>query len=140
MVSTVLQLASVQMAVGVEPCGDVHVIRASGSGAQLGDPAFQNFYVRDLSSRVGSGLAVSAYQLGQGSGYGGYQYPAVGDPWAFATAGGDWFPYNQSVDQGRHELAVSGDGSTVAFHSFATNLVLNDTNGVADVFVRGPEQ
>jgi hypothetical protein len=74
-VSTVLQLASVQMAVGSEPCGDVHVIWARGSGAQLGDSAFQNFYVRDLSSRVGSGLTVSAYQLGQGSGYGGINTP-----------------------------------------------------------------
>jgi hypothetical protein len=27
-----------------------------------------------------------------------------------------------------------------AFHSFATNLVANDTNAVADVFVRGPDQ
>jgi hypothetical protein len=35
---------------------------------------------------------------------------------------------------------LSGDGATVAFHSFATNLVPNDTNGVADVFVRGPDQ
>jgi Tol biopolymer transport system component len=35
---------------------------------------------------------------------------------------------------------IAGDGRTVAFHSFATNLVPNDTNGVADVFVRGPDQ
>lgn len=32
--------------------------------------------------------------------------------------------------------AVSGDGRFVAFTSFATNLVPNDTNNVADVFVR----
>ena len=31
---------------------------------------------------------------------------------------------------------ISGDGRFVAFHSFATNLVANDTNGVSDVFVR----
>jgi hypothetical protein len=35
---------------------------------------------------------------------------------------------------------ISGDGGTVAFHSFATNLVPDDTNAVADVFVRGPDQ
>jgi len=35
---------------------------------------------------------------------------------------------------------LAGEGHTVAFHSFATNLVPNDTNGVADVFVRGPDQ
>ena len=31
--------------------------------------------------------------------------------------------------------AISGSGQEVAFHSFATNLVSNDTNGFADVFV-----
>lgn len=30
--------------------------------------------------------------------------------------------------------AISGDGKQIAFVSFATNLVANDTNGVADVF------
>ena len=35
---------------------------------------------------------------------------------------------------------IAGDGRTVAFHSFATNLVPDDTNAVADVFVRGPHQ
>lgn len=32
--------------------------------------------------------------------------------------------------------ALSGDGGVVAFDSFATNLVSEDTNGVSDVFVR----
>jgi Tol biopolymer transport system component len=34
--------------------------------------------------------------------------------------------------------AISGDGSTIAFDSSATNLVSGDHNGVADVFVRVP--
>jgi Tol biopolymer transport system component len=33
-------------------------------------------------------------------------------------------------------VAISADGGSVAFESDATNLVENDTNGVADVFVR----
>lgn len=33
--------------------------------------------------------------------------------------------------------AISGDGRTVAFHSFAENLVPGDTNSVGDVFARG---
>ena len=33
---------------------------------------------------------------------------------------------------------VSGDGRFVAFYSYGTNLVAGDTNGVPDVFVRGP--
>jgi Tol biopolymer transport system component len=32
--------------------------------------------------------------------------------------------------------SISGDGSRVAFESFASNLVTGDTNGVADVFLR----
>ncbi len=32
--------------------------------------------------------------------------------------------------------AISADGRFVAFHSFASNLVAGDTNGLADVFVR----
>ena len=31
--------------------------------------------------------------------------------------------------------SISADGDTVAFHSYATNLVANDTNGTYDVFV-----
>jgi Tol biopolymer transport system component len=34
------------------------------------------------------------------------------------------------------DMAISGDGSLVAFDSFATNLVAGDTNGVQDVFLR----
>jgi Tol biopolymer transport system component len=34
--------------------------------------------------------------------------------------------------------AISGDGQTVAFTSAASNLVVDDTNGVNDIFVRGP--
>jgi len=34
--------------------------------------------------------------------------------------------------------SVSADGRFVAFHSTATNLVGNDTNGMYDIFIRGP--
>jgi hypothetical protein len=34
--------------------------------------------------------------------------------------------------------ALSGDGRFVAFSSTATNLVAGDSNGVQDVFLRGP--
>ena len=37
---------------------------------------------------------------------------------------------------GSYSPAISGDGRYVAFDSDATNLVADDTNGVADVFVR----
>ena len=36
--------------------------------------------------------------------------------------------------------AISADGLTVAFQSFATNLVTGDTNGVADIFVWNAER
>jgi hypothetical protein len=38
-----------------------------------------------------------------------------------------------------HEVTISGDGQHVAFQSWATNLVVGDTNGTLDVFARGPE-
>ena len=37
---------------------------------------------------------------------------------------------------GSSDPAISADGRFVAFHSFATNLVPNDNNGMTDVFVR----
>ncbi len=40
-------------------------------------------------------------------------------------------------DESSTEPAMSGDGRFVAFESHATNLVLDDTNGFADVFVAG---
>ena len=33
---------------------------------------------------------------------------------------------------------ISADGRFVVFNSAATNMVLNDTNGFEDVFIRGP--
>ncbi|MGE3181918.1 MAG: TolB family protein [Phycisphaerae bacterium] len=40
---------------------------------------------------------------------------------------------------GSVDAAISGDGRLVAFASIAPNLVANDTNGVADIFVRDRE-
>jgi hypothetical protein len=37
-----------------------------------------------------------------------------------------------------YNLSISSDGRFVALHSDASNLVGGDTNGSADVFVRGP--
>jgi len=39
-------------------------------------------------------------------------------------------------DAGSYAPSVSADGRYVAFHSYASNLVAGDTNGVSDVFVR----
>lgn len=39
---------------------------------------------------------------------------------------------------GSFNAAISGDGRFVAFESSAPNLTANDTNGVSDIFVRGP--
>ena len=40
------------------------------------------------------------------------------------------------ADKGSFNPAISANGRFVAFHSLATNLVPNDTNGTIDVFVR----
>jgi Tol biopolymer transport system component len=42
----------------------------------------------------------------------------------------------QAADQMSDKPALSGDGRLVAFQSSATNLVVGDTNGVTDIFVR----
>ncbi|MEQ8763120.1 MAG: calcium-binding protein [Planctomycetota bacterium] len=41
----------------------------------------------------------------------------------------------QQADGRSYSPAISGDGRFVAFSSFATNLVIGDTNGLTDVFV-----
>jgi|RhiMethySRZTD1v2_1073278.scaffolds.fasta_scaffold17610_2 Tol biopolymer transport system component len=46
---------------------------------------------------------------------------------------------NGGQANGNSDVAsISADGRFVAFDSFASNLVAGDTNGVSDVFVRGP--
>jgi hypothetical protein len=40
------------------------------------------------------------------------------------------------ADASSWDVALSEDGSIVAFHSFATSMVPGDTNGLTDVFVR----
>lgn len=42
----------------------------------------------------------------------------------------------QQATSGSQDAAISGDGSTVAFYSNATNLIAGDTNAAGDVFVR----
>ncbi|MEW6776113.1 MAG: hypothetical protein AB1405_07460 [Bdellovibrionota bacterium] len=45
-------------------------------------------------------------------------------------------PAPGGADGDSYEVAIAGDGLSVAFTSSATNLVPNDTNGVPDIFVR----
>jgi Tol biopolymer transport system component len=47
-------------------------------------------------------------------------------------------PNGASGDRGSDDGVISGDGRFVAFESDATNLIKGDTNGVQDVFIRGP--
>lgn len=47
-------------------------------------------------------------------------------------------PVGAEADDGSDHPALSGDGRQVCFHSIATNLVHDDTNGYVDVFVHGP--
>jgi Tol biopolymer transport system component len=41
----------------------------------------------------------------------------------------------EQANDGSYNMAISGDGSVIAFVSYATNLVAGDTNGAADMFV-----
>ncbi|MEZ5465349.1 MAG: hypothetical protein R3F22_09060 [Lysobacteraceae bacterium] len=65
----------------------------------------------------------------------------VGDPAAFGTQpnGRSWFSHNTFYGRYASNCSLrllSGDGSRAVFVSDASNLVADDTNGVADVFVR----
>ena len=63
---------------------------------------------------------------------------AVGDVESYEVSF-DGTPVNTPVVAGwgaHNSAAISADGRYVAFQSFATNLVPNDTNFVADVFIR----
>lgn len=44
----------------------------------------------------------------------------------------------QDTDADVYEGSISGDGNWIAFDTEATNMVPHDTNGVGDVFMRGP--
>jgi Tol biopolymer transport system component/Mg-chelatase subunit ChlD len=88
----------------IPACTDVHVVWARGSGVPTGDdPAFDKFS-GDLKARIGTAITFSSYSLGQDSGYGGFQYPAVGDPISLILARGDWTAYHLSVIVGTLEL------------------------------------
>ncbi|MGB0952058.1 MAG: TolB family protein [Planctomycetota bacterium] len=56
------------------------------------------------------------------------QLSAQGVDWLSQTSGG------QAGNAASTDPALSGDGQMVVFQSDATNLVANDTNGVADIF------
>jgi Tol biopolymer transport system component len=45
-------------------------------------------------------------------------------------------PFAEANARSLH-TTISDDGSVIGFMSYASNLILNDTNGVADIFVGG---
>lgn len=74
---------------------------------QQPDPEFARFFSIDLLRRVGPGVFLTSYQLGD-PGFGGFVYPAAGDLTALFD-GSYWLPgnpYDNSVAQGRHELVA----------------------------------
>jgi len=109
-VALVLVVGSLPVAAvrGASDCGDVQAVWARGSGQEIGDFDFQRFDA-DLRSRIGPDVTYTVpYQLGD-SGYGGFDYPAEGDPAALLEAGINPLPggpYDQSVAQGRGELVA----------------------------------
>jgi len=91
-------------------CGDVQVVWARGSGVAIGGPDFRKFYTDEFDARVGPEISHSAYQLGEGGGFGGFSYPAVGEdgdllrgPLLPRLPGN---PFWDSVEQGRAELVA----------------------------------
>jgi hypothetical protein len=103
-----LALPSAPIAVrAADPCGDVQLIWARGSGEVFGSTTSSGFqFSSDLTSRLPAGLVFSFHELG-GAGSGGFSYPAAGD---IATLADGLFPiipgspYGDSVAQGRGEF------------------------------------
>ena len=125
---------------------DVFVVtRASGAivRASLGDDEAQSTNHADETSLSADGTLLAFYSTASNLVAG--DTNGKGDVFVRDLVNGTTTRWSLTTEglEGNDRSAnptISGDGGTVAFHSFATNLVPNDTNGVADVFVRGPDQ
>ena len=98
-------LAPVVAAVQDPFCSDVQLIWARGSDHDPGDDQFA-FVNAELQDRLGAGVSYQVYELGADGGFGGYQYPAIGQgldlifEYTDIVAG----EYAASVAEGRSEL------------------------------------
>ena len=108
---TLMTFVLVLPAVPVNPvmavtCSDVHVVWARG--ANLGFSAFDwsRFVDQDLRSRIGPGVAMTDYQLGN-PGFGGFTYQPVDDVGLILegmTGSLPFGPFDSSVQTGINEL------------------------------------
>ena len=62
-----------------------------------------------------------------------FRYDVTSETIALVSVG----PGGVQGDGNSSGVAIGGDGTTIAFHSEAPNLIAGDGNGVTDVFVRG---
>lgn len=91
-----------------EPCSDVEVIFARGSGSALGGRE-QDKFLKQISERLGSKVSVHPYELGKET-YNNAKYPAVdvgvfnGNAIGALVSGGKANDYGKSVSMGRTEL------------------------------------
>jgi alpha-tubulin suppressor-like RCC1 family protein len=109
--AAVLLVASVlpalpTLARAAEPCGDIQLVWARGSGETFGTGLSRGQFTADLASRLPTDVVFSVHELGD-VGFGGFSYPAWGD---LATLADGLFPilpgspYADSVAQGRGEF------------------------------------
>src|SRR5450830_1095305 len=93
-----------------EPCKDVEVIVARGSGQPLGKPNEMGVFYDDLKARLNGAATLNMYELGSEA-QEGHQYPAVnvserwnGNIFGAFFSGGQAFDYGNSVNEGVLEL------------------------------------
>ena len=99
-----------------EPCADVEVIVARGSGQALGESIEMSTFVDQLSTHLNGAVSMNVYELGTEA-HGGDQYPAVnvsefwnGNIFGAFFSGGQAFDYGESVHEGVRELITYGMG------------------------------
>ena len=123
-------------------CGDIKMVRSTDSGLTWTDKTIISETSDDENwptlAQLNDGTVLAVWNdlnstTGQSNGfYESHKYPNM-----ISRASTDSSGNQSNADSGgQHEVAVSADGRYTAFKSYASNLVPNDTNGSADIFMK----
>jgi alpha-tubulin suppressor-like RCC1 family protein/Mg-chelatase subunit ChlD len=87
-------------------CTDVHAVYATGANNNAGGSDFTQFTETDLHSKILAPVTYSAYALGTGSGFGGFDYQPADSAALFLQGFIGFGPYDGSVQTGVDELTA----------------------------------
>jgi hypothetical protein len=110
-------------------------VSVSSSGRQANN---QSFLVDPAITATGRFVTFTSKATNLIAGGSGGEQVFVRDVGARRTTLVSRGPTGQQGNNRSFDSSISADGAVVAFDSLATNLVTGDTNGLQDVFVRGP--